>query len=134
MVGERFIYNEITYEVQPGYTYLYRVGSEPGTSSSLGLLNTSRVYDPFSTYIDGNTVFHLGTYYKALDVLASGVEPSLTSVSNGLWFEISEVWLSYNHYQIGDMVLYNGDYYTALANHQNIVPDADPLTWELYVE
>ncbi|AUD64708.1 hypothetical protein BK011_03080 [Tenericutes bacterium MZ-XQ] len=134
VVGERFIYNEITYEVQPGYTYLYSVGSEPGTSSSLGLLNTSRVYDPFSTYIDGNTVFHLGTYYKALDVLASGVEPSLTSVSNGLWFEISEVWLSYNHYQIGDMVLYNGEYYTALANHQNIVPDANPLTWELYVE
>jgi hypothetical protein len=132
--GERFVYNDITYEVQPGYTYTYSVGSEPGSSPLLGLLNVSRIYDPNSTYVSGNTVYYMDAYYKALDVSASGVEPNVTSVTNGLWFEISENWLSYNHYQIGDMVLYNGDYYTALTNHQNVEPDSNPMVWELYVE
>ncbi len=132
--GERFVYNDITYEVQPGYTYTYSVGFEPGTSPLLGLLNVSRIYDPNSTYISGNTVYYMDAYYKALGVSASGVEPNVTSVTNGLWFEISENWLSYNHYQIGDMVLYNGDYYTALTDHQNVEPDSNPSVWELYVE
>ncbi|MFA5471075.1 MAG: hypothetical protein WC219_03425 [Acholeplasmataceae bacterium] len=131
---ERFVYDDITYMVQPGYNYTYSFGMEPGSSPLLGLLNVSKIYDPNSTYISGNTVYYLDTYYKALDVSASGVTPDLTSVSNGLWFELSPNWLSYNHYETGDVIYYSGNYYIALMDHQGYTPDVSPSVWDLYIE
>ena len=131
---EKFVYDDITYMVQPGYSYTYSFGMEPGSSPLLGLLNVSKIYDPNSTYISGNTVYYLDTYYKALDVSASGVTPDLTSVSNGLWFELSPNWLSYNHYETGDVIYYSGNYYIALMDHQGYTPDVSPSVWDLYIE
>ncbi len=129
---ERFIYEGVTYMVQPGFTYLYQEANKPGTSHTLGLLNTNKIYDPYSTYINGNTVYYMETYYKALDVAASGVTPSITSVSNGLWFELSENWLSYNHYQAGDITYYSGTYYIALTDNQGYLPSSNPVIWQVY--
>ena len=129
--GDRFMYNDMTYEVQTGYTYTFNGANEPGVVGSLGIRNVDLDYDPYSTYLIGDIVFENGAYYQALSAVINNVTPNQTSVNNGTWYEFSVDWLSYNHYEAGTIVYYNGNYYTALASSHNANPETNPSLWEL---
>ncbi|MFH2117880.1 MAG: hypothetical protein ABII85_07500 [Bacillota bacterium] len=136
VAGEMFLYNGITWLVQEGYTYLYNVATPPGTVGiSLGLRDVSELYSSVSTYMIGDTILSEGIYYRALEDDLFDVEPDLTSVQNGQWFEISEFWLGYNIYEAGDIVDYSGILYIANYQNQNMNPFdySDPgEAWSIY--
>ncbi len=132
--GDRFLYNNQTYEVQPGYTYIYDGSTNaPDTFSAIGLRNVDINYDQFSTYLMGDIVYHNGAYYQALSSVINDITPDQISVGSGTWYELSEDWLSYNHYAIGARVYYNGDYYIAITSNYNANPETSPLDWELQI-
>jgi len=83
--GELFTYEDVTYRVQTGYTYIYDVNSKPGTNPSLGLIDISKGYDVFSTYIIGDVVYYLGSYYESLLLNEMGVAPDAVGISLGYW-------------------------------------------------
>lgn len=131
--GDRFMYQNQTYMVQPGFTYTFNGTNEPGIVGSLGIKNVDLAYDSYSTYIASDIVYMNNTYYKALSSVINDVTPNQTSVDSGIWYEISENWLAYNHYEAGQVVLYNGYYYTALSSNYNINPELNPAVWELQI-
>ena len=127
------MYQNETYLVQTGYTYTFNGTNEPGTLSAIGIRNVDLDYDSNSTYIAGDVVFYNHVYYQALSATIQNVLPDMTSVDSGTWYELSETWLSYNHYDIGAKVLYNGQYYIALAMSHNANPETNPSIWELQI-
>ncbi len=131
--GDRFLYNNQTYEVQVGYTYLFDGTNEPGTIGATGIRNVDMDYDAYSTYLTGDIVYYAGAYYKALQTSVFNTTPDQTSVNSGVWYELSEEWLSYNHYDIGTRVYYNGNYYTSLTTTHNDNPETNPSIWELEI-
>ncbi len=137
VAGEMFTYGGTTWMVQEGYTYLYNVATPPGTIGiNLGLRDMSEIYSTVSTYMIDDEVLLGGIYYKALTDDLYDVEPNLTSVTNGDWFEISEFWLGYNMYQTGDIVDYSGTLYIANFVNQNMNPIdySDPgEAWTIYI-
>lgn len=131
--GDRFLYQNNTYEVQPGYTYLFDGNNEPGTVGNLGIKNVDITYDSYSTYLLSDIVYHNGAYYKALSATINNITPDLTSVNAGTWYELSADWLSYNHYEVGTKVYLNSNYYIALVDNHNVDPETNPLVWELEI-
>ncbi|MBU1093889.1 MAG: hypothetical protein KKH01_05455 [Firmicutes bacterium] len=83
--GQMFIYQGISYLVQEGYTYLYDVESQPGTSPDLGLLDISTTYNNMSTYLENDVVFYLGDYYESLLFNILGIAPDALGISLGYW-------------------------------------------------
>ncbi len=123
VAGEKFIYNDIIWLVQEGYTYLYNASTPPGTiGTSLGLRDMSSLYSDVSTYMIRDTVLVGNTYYEARMDDLFAVEPNIASASLGQWFEISDNWLNYNVYQVGDIVLYNSISYIANFESQSLIP------------
>ncbi len=130
--GDRFMYLDNTYEVQPGYTYTYHGSNEPNTLSAIGIRNVDLSFDIYSTYITGDVVYDNGVYYQSLGV-NQNVLPNASSVDTGLWYELSTDWLSYNHYDVGDRVYYNSNYYIAITSSHNANPETSPLAWTLEI-
>ena len=87
--GEYFSYDEIVYMVQEGYTYTYDVLNLPGSSSILGLIDVSHIYQTSSTYHIGDYVYYLGTYYEALLFNNAGIIPDASGISSGYWVLLS---------------------------------------------
>ncbi|MCF7930928.1 MAG: hypothetical protein K9L02_05425 [Acholeplasmataceae bacterium] len=83
--GELFTYEGVTYRVQTGYTYSFDVNHRPGTDSSLGLIDISRGYDAYSTYVIGDIVYYLGNYYESLLLNEIGVAPDAVGIVLGYW-------------------------------------------------
>jgi len=131
--GMRFNYDGITWEVRDGYTYTFDSYNPPGSSPWLGIRDITETWNNYSTYLTGDIVSYLGVSYLVRHNGASGIEPSLATVSNGTYFEISEVWLPYNIYVGGEIVSYNDQLYQASYYNQNQDPELNSGPYQAWV-
>lgn len=86
--GEIFLFENVAYQVQTGYSYTYNLFNLPGTSSAQGLMDMSHNYSSYSTYLVGDIVYDQGAYYESILFNDLGIAPDAAGILLGYWILI----------------------------------------------